>query len=69
MVLVASDCGQMEMSLAGFGYHQVEVPIVGDEEGQLPEECEIRFDPNFERVRLDTLERRSFVLEVIAWSG
>jgi hypothetical protein len=68
-LLVRSTCGGDELSLRGYGNHQLEIPIKANEEGQLPTECEISLQPTFQIVEVDTLTRRSVGLEVLSWKS
>lgn len=66
---VGGTCGGEEISVQGFGNHQIEVAVRADAEGQVPTECEIALQPNFQIVEVDTLTRRSVGLEVLSWSS
>jgi hypothetical protein len=66
---VLSNCGETEISASGLGIHEIELPVAEDEEGRLPDDCEIVIRPNFHFLAIDTLGRRSVSLEVLAWSS
>ena len=68
-VAVSTSCGDFEATLTGTGSHQVYVPIGVGEEGELPAECVVEFQPNFYLVSMDTLERRTIALEGVSWAG
>lgn len=68
-VTVGGTCGGEAASIQGYGSHQLEVPVRADAEGQLPSECEIILQPNFQIVEVDTLTRRSVGLEVLSWKS
>lgn len=70
-VVIRSDCGGVEVRLAGAGEHDVVLPIAasgatagGPEEGS----CAIHLEPNFYLRELDSLSRRALSLEVLAWA-
>lgn len=67
-LLLSSTCGEVQSSVSGLGVHEAVFPVTADDEGELPEECEISFLPNFHILKLDTLARWSVALEVLAWS-
>lgn len=64
-VLVTAGCGEVEASLSGAGVHDVEVPVPFD---PASDECEIRIQPNFYLTAAESFERRSVVLENLAWT-
>lgn len=66
-ITVGGTCGGEAILAHGYGSHQLAVPIEADGGGQLPTECEITFQPNFQIVEVDTLTRRSVGLEVLSW--
>ena len=66
---VASTCDGQEVSLSGYGTHELEIRVDADEAGSLPEECEITLRPNFQIVEVDTLARRSVGLQILSWSS
>lgn len=67
-VSIESACGGAEILLMGSGRHQVEVPV-GRSEDETASECEIVLRPNFELIFNGSLERRSVLLESLAWSA
>lgn len=67
-VRLESVCGGAEVLLTGSGRHQVEVPIGGPKDAA-DTECEIVLRPNFELLLNGSLERRSILLEALAWSA
>lgn len=69
MVRVGGTCNAEEFTVAGLGFHEVEVPVQATEQEQLPSECEILLQPNFHILEVDTLDRRSLALEILSWSG
>ena len=61
--------GQALWKTLGITTTGVEVAVRADAEGQVPTECEITLQPNFQIVEVDTLTRRSVGLEVLSWSS
>ena len=66
---IGGTCGGEVISVQGYGKHPIEVAVRADAEGQVPTECEITLQPNFQIVEVDTLTRRSVGLEVLSWSS
>lgn len=66
---VTSTCGGEQVSVSGYGVHEMQIRVRANEEGILPEECEIVLRPNFQIVEVDTLARRSVGLQILTWSG
>jgi len=66
---LTSTCGAEEISVSGYGVHELQVRVQATEDGSLPEECEIVLRPNFQIVEVDTLARRSVGLEILTWSS
>ena len=64
---LTSSCGGEEISVSGFGVHEMEVVVQADETGTLPEECEIVLRPNYQVIEVDTLSRRSVGLRILSW--
>ena len=62
---VRTDCGDVEVRLAGTGSHDIVLPIepVGDEDS-----CTIEIEPNFYLLGLDSGERRTVSLDGLAWA-
>ena len=62
---VRTDCGDVEVRLAGTGSHDIVMPIapVGDEGS-----CTIEIEPNFYLLELDSGERRTLSLDALAWA-
>lgn len=69
MVTLGGSCNAEEITVAGLGFHEIEVPVQASEQGQVPGECEILLQPNFHILEVDTLDRRSLALEILSWSG
>lgn len=67
-LVVTSACGEVEIVLTGAGRHELEVPV-GSATEDGPSECEIVFQPNYELVFSGSLERRTVLLEALAWSA
>ncbi|MDX1644604.1 MAG: hypothetical protein R3244_09635 [Thermoanaerobaculia bacterium] len=67
-VSIESACAGAELLLTGSGWHQVEVPV-GRSDDETVSECEIVLRPNFELFLNGSLERRSVLLEGLAWSA
>lgn len=68
MLLVVSTCGGAEIALTGSGRHGIEVPVGTSGEEATPE-CEIVLRPNYHLLLNGSLERRSILLENLAWSA
>jgi len=68
-VALTSTCGGEEMTVSGYGVHGLQVRVEANEEGLLPEECEIVLRPNFQIIEIDTLARRSVGLQILTWSS
>lgn len=68
-VVLASTCGGEEITVAGYGLHEIELRVEAGVDGELPTECEIVLRPNFQIVEVDSLARRSVGLQILAWSG
>jgi len=66
MVSVSSTCGDLEISISGTGHHEFEIPVVSAE-SELT--CSLTFRPNFYDQLEGSFDRRSCVLEAIAWIG
>ena len=66
---MTSTCGAEQVSISGYGVHEMQVRVQATAEGTLPEECEIVLRPNFQIVEVDTLARRSVGLEILTWSS
>lgn len=62
--VVRSDCGDVEVRLAGSGSHDVLLPITPDGD----DSCAIAITPNFYLLDLESAERRAVSLDVLAWS-
>lgn len=67
-LVLTSACGGVEIALSGAGRHEVEIPVGSAADGG-PSECEIAFEPNFELLLNGSLERRTVLLEALAWSA
>ncbi len=63
---VTSTCGDLEIGISGIGRQEIEIPVVGAEERM---HCSLTLQPNFYDQREGGFERRSCVLEAIAWIG
>jgi len=64
---ISAECSGFEAELAGAGSHTLEIPVtVG---GDPPGECEIRISANFELISIENQEKRTVVLENLAWSA
>ena len=63
--LVRTDCGEVEARLAGFGSHDLVLPITPGGEA---EACSVDVTPNFYLLQLDSGERRTVSLDGLAWS-
>jgi len=68
-VVLTDTCAGEEMTVSGYGAHGLQVRVEANEEGLLPEECEIVVRPNFQIVEIDTLARRSVGLQILTWSS
>lgn len=66
-VVVRCGCGEIEVRLAGSGIHDVVLPIEPGSEGA-DDSCAIEIAPNFYLLELDSAERHTVSLEVLAWS-
>jgi hypothetical protein len=67
-VSIESDCGGgFSTSQAGFGSRVLEVPVKADDDGTLPEVCELSFDVHSHLLERRTLQTRSVLLEGISW--
>ena len=64
---VTSACGKTRIELTGSGSHEILVPVLGEEAGD-GGECEIALQPNFHLIENGGIERRSVLLEALAWS-
>lgn len=68
--VIRSECGGVEVRLAGRGEHDVLLPLgppaveVAGEAGA----CAVRIEPNFYLRELDSLARRTLSVEVLAWA-
>lgn len=67
-VTVSTACGGYSTTITGTGSHEITVPIAAGEEGEVPAECVLEFQPNFHLVSMDTLERRTIALEGLSWA-
>lgn len=67
-VSIISSCGGAELELIGSGRHEVDLPLVGDDAGD-GSECEIALRPNFYVVENGGSDRRTVLLEALAWSA
>lgn len=64
-VVVRSDCGEVEVQLAGQGGHDVLLPITPGGDGDA---CSVHITPNFYLLELASAERRAVSLDVLAWA-
>jgi hypothetical protein len=70
-VLLTSVCGGAEVEVNGVGRHEVEVPVGAEppaDSEEEPGECEIRLQPNFHLLMIPSGERRTVLLEAVAWT-
>lgn len=67
-VIVRSECGGTEIELTGAGRHEVDLPVRGQEAGGSGE-CQIALRPNFRLLENGAVERRTVLLEALAWSA
>lgn len=67
-VVLSSTCGGVETAVSGPGTHEVEMPVEANEAAGTTGACEIRLRPNFHLVAEGSPERRSVVLENLAWT-
>jgi hypothetical protein len=65
-VTVGTDCGDVEVQLAGEGSHDVILPIGPGDDGGL---CTVEVVPSFYLLELESGERRTVSLDGLAWSG
>lgn len=63
-VVVRSDCGEVEVRLAGPGGHDVLLPLAPVEDGA---GCNIQITPNFYLLELESAQRKAVSLDVLAW--
>ena len=64
-VRMVSHCGGAEVEISGPGRHEIEVPV---EPSTDSEECQIELIPNYHLLLSASGERRTLLLESIAWS-
>lgn len=64
-VTVRSDCGDVEVQLAGTGSHDVVLSITPDPDD---DSCAVEIEPNFYLLELESAERRAVALDGLAWS-
>lgn len=67
LVVLSSMCGGAEVEVLGVGRHEVEVAVGADPSGDAGE-CEIRLQPNFHLLMIPSGERRTVLLESVAWT-
>ncbi len=65
-VTVSSACGDLEIGISGLGRHQIEIPVVSAEQELA---CSLTLRSNFYDQLEGGFDRRSCVLEAIAWIG
>ena len=63
--VVSSECGGIEVRLAGAGSHDLVLPITPPAEG---DSCAIEIAPNFYLLQLESAGRRTVALDGLAWS-
>lgn len=63
--VVRSDCGEVEIRLAGVGSHDVVMPIRSADDD---EPCAVEITPSFYLLELESAERRAVALDGLAWS-
>jgi len=63
--VVRSDCGDVEVRLAGPGSHDVVLPIRPADDG---DSCGIDITPNFYLLELESAELRAVSLDALAWA-
>ncbi len=56
-------CGDVEVRLTGPGSQDVLLPLAAE-----VSTCTVEIEPDFYLLKLDTLERRTLSLEVLAWA-
>lgn len=66
---IRSTCGGDQVVISGPGQHIVEIPVSVDEEGNLPEQCEIEIEPWGRLVDRATLQTRAVLLDTLAWKA
>jgi hypothetical protein len=64
--VVRTDCGEVEVRLAGAGSHDVVLPISPAAAG---EACAIEITPNFYLLELESAKRRAVALDGLAWAA
>lgn len=63
---ITTPCGGAEVAVTGAGRHEVELPLDGSAAGESGE-CEILLRPNFHLLENGNAERRTVLLEALAW--
>ena len=64
--IVRSDCGDVEVQLAGTGSHDIVLPITPRADD---DSCAVEIEPNFYLLELESAERRAVALDGLAWSA
>ena len=59
-----SECGDVEVQLAGAGSHDVVLPMAPTADGDA---CDIHIEPNSYLLELESAQRRAVGLDVLAW--
>lgn len=68
-LVLTSTCDDGEHTLTGYGSHTLKIAVSADAEGNVPEECEISFEPHFRLIERHTLQARAAMLEGLSWGG